>query len=628
MNKIAIIVPVWGKLEFTKKFVLSLYKTTPHDQFTLVVVDNASPDKTPKWLEKQKNHYSNLVVLTNEENTGYVGGINRGLTWLDEQEEKPEYIIFANNDVELGEQWSEKMLHWFTEYENLGGLGAISNAVAGAQHIQWNLSFGNSFQVAQYLIGFWYMIPYKVYEEVGKLDDSFGMGFSDDIDYSIRIKQSGKWALGIARDVFIKHEGSASYKTLHKSNNDYQKDLEEKHAILVKKWGEELVEKTMHITYFHESIIFPSKEYLYTQFTKSLFDLWNGTNKKLQFLNGRSTSYTSFMNNELAKSLGEYTLLVNDNVQFKPTVLDDLKSQLQTHGVEVYIVTGKEPITGQRVWHAIYMKSSVVNRLEKPYFEYSTKDEECEIETFIAQLKKNKVAYMEVSLDEQGIFKDIHTHSEYLEVEDPHAQYDVTIGIPCVEMVHNNFVIAMLSFLSINSRPVQLVMTQKVQVDRARNHIVSKMKGKALLFVDSDQTFPVDSLDRLMSLRVPIATGVVYKKVHPYMPCVYRKSTERYGYTPIYNALIAPRYNVDMCGCGFVLIRKEVIDAVRLEHLGQPLFAFTRDHGEDIHFFEKAVALGYDIIADATIPIGHVTQVEIGAEDHYKVIAPQVQITK
>ena len=81
-----------------------------------------------------------------------------------------------------------------------------------------------------------------------------------------------------------------------------------------------------------------------------------------------------------------------------------------------------------------------------------------------------------------------------------------------------------------------------------------------------------------------------------------------------------------MCGTGFVVIHKSVIDAVRLEHLGKPPFEFTRKHGEDINFFEKATSLGYEIFADATIPIGHVTQVEVGAGEYYKIVMPEKNI--
>jgi len=56
-------------------------------------------------------------------------------------------------------------------------------------------------------------MPRSVIDKVGLLDESFGLGFFEDDDYCNRIRQAG-FRIGIADDVFIHHELSASFNAL------------------------------------------------------------------------------------------------------------------------------------------------------------------------------------------------------------------------------------------------------------------------------------------------------------------------------------------------------------------------------------------------------------------------------
>jgi GT2 family glycosyltransferase len=75
-------------------------------------------------------------------------------------------------------------------------------------------------------------IRVDVWRQLGGLDTAFGLGYYEDFDFSLRLRQAG-WEQAITEDVFVYHQGSASFqaskeaRALMKRN---KKLLESKHA--------------------------------------------------------------------------------------------------------------------------------------------------------------------------------------------------------------------------------------------------------------------------------------------------------------------------------------------------------------------------------------------------------------
>lgn len=611
MNHVAIIVPLWNQVTFTKKFIQSLYEKTEHKDFTLILIDNNSTDKTPKYLKMIEKVYKNLHIITLPENTGYVGGINKGLEFIDKSKDKPQYVLFGNNDVEVTDKWLEKMLGYFKEYEDLGGLGPISNNVAGPQHVTWNDRFGEKLQTVKYIIGFWALFPFAVVEKVGKLDDRFGMGFSDDIDYSIRVREAG-YALGIARDTMILHHGSASYKQLHNAEA-YKKDLEEKHAKLIEKWGETTVAETMRVEYYHGTIAFSSQEVVPVEFTYSLLHMLNRSTEWIHVYNGKSTIDMKVKNETLNNMQGKWLLYLHHHAYFKDTLLDEIKAFALKEDVEVVIV----PFEGDREkrFAAIYMTDKAISKLPDPAFMYMKHNTEDDY--FIVQCTKFKVKYAKYTPMKH--VKDVQRMDEYKPsvLSKPAG----TIGIPCMNHVHSWFLVSMFKFLCGKKEQYKIVMTNNEQIDTARNHIVEEMQGDWVWFIDSDQTFPELTVRTMLQHNHPIVGAMVYKKKAPYLPCVYMKAKEGYGYHALMFPFPGQPFYADMTGTGCLLIKKEVFSKIP-----KPWFEYTIKHGEDINFLEKAKEAGFKILIDPRIPVGHTTLTEIGIHDHVKYNNPEVQI--
>jgi hypothetical protein len=74
------------------------------------------------------------------------------------------------------------------------------------------------------------------WEQIGSLDERFGVGTLEDDDYSLRIRRAGL-QLACAEDVFVHHFDKGSFGQLVGSG-DYDRILRENRLLFEEKWGE------------------------------------------------------------------------------------------------------------------------------------------------------------------------------------------------------------------------------------------------------------------------------------------------------------------------------------------------------------------------------------------------------
>ncbi|MBF0100885.1 MAG: glycosyltransferase family 2 protein [Desulfobacterales bacterium] len=96
--KILIIVVTWNKREFVLRLLDSInHINYPKESLDILVVDNASDDKT---TESIRQAYPHIICIQNSTNLGGSGGFNTGLSWaFDQKEGQYTYIWLLDNDV-------------------------------------------------------------------------------------------------------------------------------------------------------------------------------------------------------------------------------------------------------------------------------------------------------------------------------------------------------------------------------------------------------------------------------------------------------------------------------------------------------------------------------------------------
>ncbi len=239
MIETTIIIPTFNAREHTEKCLNSLARFTdsPHK---IIVVDNGSTDGT---IELLKN-YPAITVLKSAENVGFAGACNIGL-----KAAASPFVVLANNDLIFTPGWLCSLIATANLNKRIGLVGPLTNAAAGL-HVEpftpyastveldaWSASlkeknFGLVHEVP-FLIFFCVLIKREVISTLGPLDESFGLGGCDDIDYSFRAAAAG-YCCALDRSVFIHHACSRTYRA---NNLDLKHLLLEARARFKKKWG-------------------------------------------------------------------------------------------------------------------------------------------------------------------------------------------------------------------------------------------------------------------------------------------------------------------------------------------------------------------------------------------------------
>ncbi len=133
----------------------------------------------------------------------------------------------------------------------------------------------------------------------------------------------------------------------------------------------------------------------------------------------------------------------------------------------------------------------------------------------------------------------------------------------------------------------------------ARNDLVSKMKGDWLLQLDTDMEFEPDFAARLITIferyKLDMLTGLYVYKSQPSIPTLYMFNPETGRHEHVCNwDKSADIFEVDSCGGGCLLVRREVYERIVTE-VFKPPFEMTPPYGEDHSFFLRARKLGYKV---------------------------------
>jgi GT2 family glycosyltransferase len=239
LNETTIIIPTFNARDHTEKCLDSLARFTD-PPYEVIVVDNGSTDGTIDLLK----NYPAITVLKSPKNVGFAGACNIGLETADSP-----FVVLANNDLIFMPGWLRSLIATANLNKRIGLVGTITNAAAGL-HVEPFKAYSSTEEMVAhaaalkeknfglvhevpFLIFFCVLIKREVISALGPLDESFGLGGCDDIDYSFRAAAAG-YCCALDRSVFIHHACSRTYKA---NGMDYNRLLLEAQARFKKKWG-------------------------------------------------------------------------------------------------------------------------------------------------------------------------------------------------------------------------------------------------------------------------------------------------------------------------------------------------------------------------------------------------------
>lgn len=239
---VSVLVVTYGGLPLTRRCLDSLLKEETWPRLEVLVVDNASPDGTREYLRSLSD--PRVRLLLQDSNLGFPKANNVAL-----EEARGDVILFLNNDTVVPPGMIGRLVQALQRDRQIGLLCATTNFCGNEARVEPGyedladlpaFAAGRARRHAGRVLDLPVAALYcaaarrEVVEEVGLLDEAFGIGMFEDDDYSLRMRQAG-YRVACAEDAYVHHVGQGSFQNL--SRQEYQSLWERNQTYYERKWG-------------------------------------------------------------------------------------------------------------------------------------------------------------------------------------------------------------------------------------------------------------------------------------------------------------------------------------------------------------------------------------------------------
>lgn len=174
-KKVSIIIPTYNHLDdLLKPCLEAIIKYCNLEDKEVIVVANGCTDGTREYVESLGEPFR---LLWYDEPLGYARANNAALKVI-----KGEYVLLLNNDAILLDQPKDMLIDMLLQpFLNDPAVGIAGPKIITSEEA------GNR----DFVIFFCAMIKREVFKKIGLLDESFGVGSGEDIDFCIRAEEEG-----------------------------------------------------------------------------------------------------------------------------------------------------------------------------------------------------------------------------------------------------------------------------------------------------------------------------------------------------------------------------------------------------------------------------------------------------
>jgi len=205
MNQsVGIVVLNWNGEKVIKDCLISLSKIQ-YDNHRIIVIDNNSTDDSVNSIEQ---NLSNVDLIQLDRNYGFADGYNKGIESI---KNKPDYLIFLNNDTEVDSNFVKPLIKQLSEDSKIGQTvpkilyhndknkiwyagGKVNLWTGQIKHIgirEIDSSAYGKLDMTDYATGCCFAMRYNDFIDIGGFDSSFPM-YCEDVDLSLRIWEFGQ----------------------------------------------------------------------------------------------------------------------------------------------------------------------------------------------------------------------------------------------------------------------------------------------------------------------------------------------------------------------------------------------------------------------------------------------------
>ncbi len=242
-KKVAVVILSWNGKKYLEQFLPSVVQFTSPQLCEIIVADNCSTDGSVEFV---RANYPNIRIIQNTRNGGYAGGYNDALKQVNTK-----YFVLLNQDVEVTEQWVEKVIDVMEADEQIAAAQPKLRAFHDREYFEYaggsggfldNMSYafcrGRLFETMEKDEGqyddvkeiFWasgacLFVRSDVYIKAGGLDEDF-FAHQEEIDLCWRINNMNYKIVCVPQSV-IYHVGggSLSYGNPRKTYLNFRNNL-------------------------------------------------------------------------------------------------------------------------------------------------------------------------------------------------------------------------------------------------------------------------------------------------------------------------------------------------------------------------------------------------------------------
>lgn len=245
---LSVIIVSYNTKDLLKQTIQSVIDNTKDIEYEIFVTDNNSSDDS---VEMVKKDYPKVNLIESKENLGFPKGNNIAI-----KRATGRYILLLNSDTKVIGECLQNCIKYMDKHREIGALGCKVELPSGKlDHAckrgfptpeaslyyllklnkffpdkkkfgKYTMSYVKDNEVAEVdsLMGAFMMIPKKVVDEVGMLDEEFFM-YGEDIDWCFRIKKAGYKVLYYPVEKIIHYKGSSSKKKRAKTTYEFHRAM-------------------------------------------------------------------------------------------------------------------------------------------------------------------------------------------------------------------------------------------------------------------------------------------------------------------------------------------------------------------------------------------------------------------
>lgn len=230
IDKVAVVIPNLNGENYIRDAIDSLFKQTL--RATIIVVENASTDGSLAILE---SYDDKIVILKNEKNLGFAGGVNVGITYALDHEY--DAVALFNNDAIASPRWLKELVTTMSSNKAAGIItgqiqlsgGSLLDST-GEFYTTWGMPYprGREEPVSSYpnasevfgASGGASLYRSSTLKEIGLFDNKF-FAYYEDTDISFRAQLAG-WLVLYEPSAVVSHRQGETSKKMVKGFTVYQ----------------------------------------------------------------------------------------------------------------------------------------------------------------------------------------------------------------------------------------------------------------------------------------------------------------------------------------------------------------------------------------------------------------------